>query len=98
MKESYFGSIDYDRLIEALKQGKIKTYISENGKRYIPINVNVREMGDKYNNIASVSCPLKEEFKKDKETRVFIANLKKSEPTVREGSASDFMNDDDFPF
>lgn len=99
MAQSYFGSIDYDKLLENLKQGKLKTYKSDKGKRYININVYIKDEPDQYGNNASISVPLKDEHKIEKEKRLYIGNLKKSEPRTQEASAQSFIDDEeDLPF
>lgn len=39
MAQSFFGSIDYDKLVEALKTGQVKTFKTDNGKRLVNVNV-----------------------------------------------------------
>lgn len=98
MAQSFYGSIDYDKLLEALKSGKVKTFKSDNGKRYVNINFWVGDEADQYGNHASVSLPLKDEFKQEKIKAVYIGNLKKSEPKITEATPQDFQDDDDLPF
>lgn len=100
MAQSYYGSIDYNKLIEALKSGKVKTFKTEQGKRYININFWVNDKADQYGNHASVSLPLKDEFKEEKNKVVYIGNLKKSEPKTIEDNGDDFNDDldNDLPF
>lgn len=97
MAQSYYGSINYDKLLESLKKGEVKTYKSENGTRYVNINVYIADQPDQYQNDGSVSVPLKDEFKQENAKVVFIGNLKKSAP--KETTPEDFKEeDDDLPF
>ena len=104
MSQNYYGSINYDLLLENLKAGKLKTFKTEKGVRLININVFVSDQPDQYENVASVSSPLKEEFHTEeggkKKNKVFIGNLKKSENSISEATADDFKEDedDDLPF
>lgn len=104
MAQNYFGSIDFDELMNALKKGDLKTFVTDKGKRLINVNVWVNDVPNEYGNIASISVPLKEDkyFINDngKEIKsLYIANLKKSTPKITEGSADDFQeDDDDLPF
>jgi len=41
MAQSFFGSIDYDKLVEALKTGQVKTFKTENGKRLVKYSINI---------------------------------------------------------
>ncbi|GEN74114.1 hypothetical protein [Chryseobacterium lathyri] len=99
MSQSYFGSIDFDKLMTDLKAGRLKTYRTESGKRLVNINIYVNDNPDQYGNIASVSVPLKEEFHTEengkKINKLYIGNLKPSENSITEGSGQDFQNDDD---
>lgn len=97
MAQSYYGSINYDKLLESLKKGIIKTHKSENGTRYVYINIYIADQPDQYKNDGSVSAPLKDEFKQDNTKVVFVGNLRKSTP--QETTPEDFKEeDDDIPF
>lgn len=104
MSQNYFGSIDYDKLLAYLKEGRLKTYKTEKGKRLINVNVYVNDAPNKYGNIANISVPLKEEFHTEengkKINKLYIGNLKLSENSIQEAGAEDFQNDgdDDLPF
>ena len=98
MAHSYYGSIDYDKLLEALKAKKLKTFVSEKtGKRFINVEIYVKDEEDQYGNIASVSTPYKDEAKTDTEKRCYFGNLKKSEYEQKEADFQD-EEDDDLPF
>ena len=99
MAQNYFGSIDYDKLLTDLKQGRLKTFKTEGGKRLINVNVYVNDADDQYGNIASISVPLKDEFHTEengkKINKLYVGNLKKSESKTQEAGAEDFQDDDD---
>lgn len=98
MAQSFYGSINYDKLLESLKSGKLKTYKHENGTRYINVNIYIGDEPDQYKNDGSISVPLKEEYHQDNIRSVFVGNLKKSTPKVQDADAQDFQDDDDLPF
>lgn len=98
MAQSFYGSIDYDKLLEALKSGKIKTHKTDQGKRYVNLNIWVNDEADQYGNHASVSLPLKDEYQEEKNKAVYVGNLKKNTPKITEATPQDFNDDDDLPF
>ena len=100
MAQSFFGSIDYDKLVEALKIGQVKTFKTENGKRLVNVNVWINDTEDQYGNIASISLPLKDEFKEEKKKVVYVGNMKKSTPNITEATPEDFNDagNEDLPF
>ncbi len=105
MPKSYYGTIDYDKLIKDLKAGRLKTFKSaKTGTRYIDVNVYINDQPNQYKNIGSISVPLKDEFHTDTEDgkkikSLYIGNLKENEAAVQEATADDFQNDDDdLPF
>lgn len=100
MAQSFFGSIDYDKLVEALKTGQVKTFKTDNGKRLVNVNVWINDTEDQYDNIASISLSLKDEFKEEKKKVVYIGNMKKSTPSITEAAAEDFNDagNEDLPF
>ena len=102
MSQNYYGSINYTELLKNLKEGKIKTHKTEKGVIYVNVNVFINDEPNQYGDIASISAPLKDEFKTEenrkKISKVFIGNLKKSESTITEVKAADFPDDDDLPF
>lgn len=99
MPQSFYGSINYDKLLEALKEGKVKTFKTENGVRLVNVNIWINDKPDQYDNDASISLPLKEEFHEDKKKAVYVGNLKKHEPKIEEAGAEDFNDEEsDLPF
>ena len=99
MAQSFFGSIDYDKLVEALKTGQVKTFKTESGKRLVNVNVWINDTEDQYGNIASISLSLKDEFKEEKKKVVYVGNMKKSTPSITEATPEDFNDEgnDDLP-
>lgn len=95
MANSYYGSIDFDKLIESLKAGKLKTFTTQKGKRLINVDVYVKDAPDQYGQIVSISCPLKDQFKTQNENRIYIGNLKASEQSIHKEAS---FEDDDLPF
>lgn len=98
-KKHFYGQINYDALIDAIKTGKISTKIIERKDkttfRVIDINVWVNDE-PKYDNAASISLQLKEEFREEK--KPYIGNLKYITSKVQEATTEDFTKDDDLPF
>ena len=39
----YYGSINYDKLISDLREGKLKTFKTDKGKRLINVNVYISQ-------------------------------------------------------
>lgn len=99
MAQSYYGSINFDKLMEALKEGKVKTFKTEKGVRLANVNIWINDEADQYGNHASISLPLKEEHQEEKMKAVYIGNLKKQPPKTTEATAEDFNDDyDDMSF
>lgn len=97
-QQTFNGSIDFDYLMEGLKSGALSTYQSEKtGKRYININVYIDTEPNQYGSIGSISVPFKKENRTDKEKRLYIANLKRTEykPKEAQFTANEY---DDLPF
>lgn len=104
MSELFYGSINYDELLAAAKSGKasIKKVTKKDGStfRAIDINVWINDKPDQFGRDGAVVVQVNEEAYKAGEKGVYIANLKKSTPTVQEASADDFNDDidDDLPY
>lgn len=93
----YYGSINFDQLIESLKTGKFKTYKSDNGTRYANVHVFVNDQPDQFDNDGAI-CLIHKEKSPD-EKRVYLGNIRESLP--KEVSANDLLDladDDAFPF
>lgn len=104
MAKSYYGSIDYDKLLNDLKAGRLKTYKNEKGTRYINVQVYLNDQPDQFGQHGSLAVPLKEEFHTEvagkKQNKLYIGNLKESTPKISEATAEDFQDgdEDDVPF
>jgi hypothetical protein len=77
MAQSFYGSIDFSKLLEQAKAGsKAFTKSEKNGKIYLNIDVYVKDEVDQYGNIASIRGTFKGAEKDDK---FYFANLKESQ-------------------
>lgn len=95
----YYGSINYDKLISDLREGKLKTFKTEKGKRLINVNVYITQEPNEYGNHGSISVPYKDEYVEDKKKNLYIGSLKLSQPSIEETGAEDFKDiEDDLPF
>ena len=99
-KKHFYGQINFDELINAIKTGKIETKVIERKDkstfRIININVWVNDER-KYDNDASISLQFKKEFQEEK--KIYIGNLRYMEQKSREANTEDFTEkDDDLPF
>lgn len=97
MAQSFYGSIDFSKLLEQAKAGsKAFTKSEKNGRIYLNIDVYVKDEVDQYGNIASIRGTFKGAEKEDK---FYFANLKESQSN---GSAPVQQNEipsvDDLPF
>ena len=79
MSQSFYGSICFTDLYDALKRGHSAFIKAEsNGKIYVNINVWLNDQKDKYGNIMALQLnPTKE--RKDIDGRPYIGNCKASE-------------------
>ena len=91
-KTSYWGSIDFSKLLEQAKSGNKAFSKSENGKIYLNVKVWVNEEEDKYGNIASFQSSFKGAQKEDK---FYFGNLKESKEVVQDVVPSDIPDDFD---
>ena len=97
MAQSFYGSIDFSKLLEQAKAGsKAFTKSEKNGKIYLNIDVYVKDEVDQYGNIASIRGTFKGA---EKENKFYFANLKESQ---NNGAAPVESNEipsiDDLPF
>jgi len=95
MATSYYGSIDFTKLLEQAKAGNKAFTKNENGKIYLNVRVYVNEEVDKYGNIASLQSNFKGATKEDK---FYFGNLKESTPMEAHVEATDIPDVDDFSF
>ena len=96
MAQSFYGSIDFSKLIEQAKAGhKAFTKSEKNGKIYLNVDVYVKDEVDQFGNIASIRGTFKGATKEDK---FYFANLKESQFNEQKVEASDVDGLDDLPF
>jgi len=95
MATSYYGSIDFTKLLEQAKAGNKAFTKNENGKIYLNVRVYVNEEVDKYGNIASLQSNFKGATKDDK---FYFGNLKESTPIESKVESNDLPEIDDLPF
>jgi hypothetical protein len=95
MAQSYYGSIDFSKLLEQAKSGNKAFTKNENGKIYLNVRVYVNDEVDKYGNIASLQSNFKGATKDDK---FYFGNLKESTPMEAQVEATDVPDVDDLPF
>jgi len=95
MAQSYYGSIDFSKLIEQAKSGNKAFSKSENGKIYLNVRLYVNDEVDKFGNVASFQSNFKGATKEDK---FYFGNLKESTPFESQVEADDVPTTDDLPF
>jgi hypothetical protein len=95
VKTSYYGSIDFSKLMEQAKAGNKAFTKNENGKIYLNVRVWVNDELDKYGNVASFQSNFKGAQKEDK---FYFGNLKESTPIEIEVVDADIVSADDLPF
>ena len=95
MAQSYYGSIDFSKLLEQAKSGNKAFTKNENGKIYLNVRVYVNDEVDKYGNIASLQSNFKGATKEDK---FYFGNLKESTPIETQVESVDIPTVDDLPF
>jgi hypothetical protein len=94
-KKSYFGSIDFSKLMEQAKAGNKAFTKNENGKIYLNVKVWVNDELDKYGNCASFQSAFKGAQKEDK---FYFGNLKESTPVIEKVTQNDIIDESDLPF
>ena len=96
MAQSFYGSIDFSKLIEQAKAGhKAFSKSEKNGKIYLNVDVYVKDEVDQFGNIASIRGTFKGATKEDK---FYFANLKESQFNEQKVEASDVDGLDDLDF
>jgi hypothetical protein len=95
MAQSFYGSIDFSKLLEQAKSGNKAFTKNENGKIYLNVRVYVNDEVDKYGNIASLQSNFKGATKDDK---FYFGNLKESTPYEAQVEANDVPDLDSLPF
>lgn len=94
-KKSYYGSIDFSKLLEQAKAGNKAFTKNENGKIYLNVKVWVNDELDKFGNVASFQSSFKGAAKEDK---FYFGNLKESLPVEDALVESDVPDASDLPF
>lgn len=95
MAQSFYGSIDFSKLLEQAKAGNKAFTKTENGKIYLNVRVWVNDEEDKFGNIASFQSNFKGAQKEDK---FYFGNLKESKAVEMQVDAVDVPSADDLPF
>lgn len=96
VKTSFYGSIDFTKLVEQAKAGNKAFTKTESGKIYLNVRVWVNDEEDKYGNTASFQSNFKGAQKED---RFYFGNLKESTPIEEEVKAEDVNVDlENLPF
>jgi len=95
MSQSFYGSINFTKLIEEAKKGNKAFTKTENGTIYLNTRIWVNDEPDQYGNIASLQSNFKGAQKEDK---FYFGNLKKSTHTEQNVSSNDIPNTDSLPF
>ena len=94
-KKSYYGSIDFSKLIEQAKAGNKAFTKTENGKIYLNVRVWVNDELDKFGNCASFQSNFKGAQKED---RFYFGNLKESVAVEEQVTESDIPDMELLPF
>ena len=94
-KKSYYGSIDFSKLIEQAKAGNKAFTKTENGKIYLNVRLWVNDELDKFGNCASFQSNFKGATK---EERFYFGNLKESTAVEEQVTSNDVPDVDDFAF
>ena len=97
MAQSYYGSIDFSKLLEMAKSGhKAFSKSEKNGRIYLNVDVFVKDEVGQYGDKASIRGTFKGATKEDK---FYFANLKESAPYVEQQPTMDDIPDtDSLPF
>lgn len=95
VKTSFYGSIDFSKLLEQAKNGNKAFSKNENGKIYLNVKVWVNDELDKYGNVASFQSNFKGANKED---RFYFGNLKESILVEEPITADEIPDADGLPF
>lgn len=95
IEKSYYGSIDFSKLIEMAKAGNKAFTKTETGKIYLNVRVWVNDEEDRFGNKASFQSNFKGATKEDK---FYFGNLKESKPFEENVNADDVPDLDDLAF
>ncbi len=96
MSKSFYGSIDFSKLIEEAKKGnKAFSKSEKNGRIYLNVQVFIKDEVDSYGNSMAVRSTYKGATKDDK---FYFGNLKPSEEQEQPIVDNDIPDSDDLPF
>lgn len=95
MSKMLIGSLSWDKLKEAGRNGHSAFYKGKDGNTYFNVIVWLNDEKDKYGNDASVQLNPKKD-KKDTDPKIYIGNLKNSEDIQKPASSSEFNEPDNF--
>jgi hypothetical protein len=96
MSKSFYGSIDFSKLLEEAKKGnKAFSKSEKNGRIYLNAQVFVKDEVDNYGNSMTIRSTFKGASKEDK---FCFANLKPSEDQEQPIAKNDIPDSDDLPF
>jgi hypothetical protein len=96
MAQSFYGSIDFSKLIEQAKAGhKAFSKSEKNGRIYLNVDIYVKDEVDQFGNVASIRGTFKGATKEDK---FYFSNLKQSTPFEEKLDAQYIAELDDMPF
>jgi hypothetical protein len=96
MSKSFYGSIDFSKLLEEAKKGnKAFSKSEKNGRIYFNAQVFIKDEVDNYGN----SMTMRSTFKgANKEDKFYFGNFKPSEDQEQPIVSNDIPNSDDLPF
>jgi len=91
MNKSFYGSIDFSRLIEEAKAGNKAFHKSDkNGRIYLNVQIFIKDEPDQYGNTLAMRSTFKDAQKEDK---FYFGNLKPSEDREQTITQSDIPDD-----
>ena len=96
MSKTFYGSIDFSKLIEEAKSGnKAFSKSEKNGRIYLNVQVFIKDEVDSYGNSMAVRSNYKGASKEDK---FYFGNLKPSEEIDQPIQSNEIPGEDDLPF
>jgi len=96
MSNTYYGSIDFSKLLEEAKKGNKAFHKSDkNGRIYLNVQVFIKDEVDNFGNSMAIRSTFKGATKEDK---FYFGNLKPSEETEQPIQSNEIPGEDDLPF
>jgi len=96
MSKTYYGSIDFSKLIEEAKKGNKAFHKSEkNGRIYLNVQVFIKDEVDNFGNSMAIRSTFKGANKDDK---FYFGNLKPSEETEQPIQSNEIPGEDELFF